>query len=77
MQLFVYRSQILFVWSLYHDDKVLRINALFFNHACRLGRMHKQYHKNEIPVISLSDHSFGDLEYTLSILFFSSYAPVP
>ena len=77
MQLFVYRSQILFVWFLYHDNKVPWINALLFNHACRLGRMHKLYHKNEIPVISLSDHSLGDLEYTLSIFFFSSYAPLP
>ena len=77
MQVFVYHSQIFFVWFLYHDDKVPLINALLFNHACRLGRMHKLYHKNEIHVISLSDHLFGDLEYTLSIFFFSSYAPLP
>ena len=69
MQLFVNRYQILFLWFLYHDYslKIPWINALPFNHACRLGRLHKLHHKNEIPVISLSCHSIGNLERFLSI----------
>ena len=60
---------IFFLWFLYHDYslKVPWINALPFNHACRLGRLHKLNHKNEIPVISLSCHSIGNLECFLSI----------